>query len=66
MQDDIRRRREGRDQLVDTMRRYGMGLLAALVLLPLQIVIVGAACVAVVYICVRQARQRGRADVPTG
>jgi len=50
---DFRRRREARDELVDTLRRYGMAVLAAAVLLPPQLVALGLVGVGLLYLCNR-------------
>ncbi|KAK0763049.1 hypothetical protein N5P37_004032 [Trichoderma harzianum] len=59
LQDDFQRRRENRNELVEALRRYGMWLLAAIVLLPLQLVALGLVMTAFVYLCMRRdGRQR--------
>ncbi|ETS01400.1 hypothetical protein M419DRAFT_80439, partial [Trichoderma reesei RUT C-30] len=59
LQDDFQRRRENRNELVETFRRYGMWLLAAVVLLPPQLVALGLVVTAFVYLCMRRdGRQR--------
>lgn len=61
----MRQRQETQDKLVQTLRQYGVWLLAALVLLPLQLVI-GMVGIAAVYIGVVRLRPRGQGRVPTG
>ncbi|KAM0263044.1 hypothetical protein ACHAQJ_001423 [Trichoderma viride] len=59
LQDDLQRRRENRNELVENLRRYGMWLLGAVVLLPPQLVALGLVITAFVYLCAtRDGRQR--------
>ncbi|EHK15618.1 uncharacterized protein TRIVIDRAFT_217286 [Trichoderma virens Gv29-8] len=59
LRDDFQRRRENRNELVEALRRYGMWLLAAIVLLPPQLVALGLVMTAFVYLCMRRdGRQR--------
>lgn len=65
--DKMEQRRTARDETVDAMRRYGMFLLAAAVLLPWQLVVLGLVVMVVVYMSVdlagraRKERDRARA-----
>ncbi|PTB46217.1 hypothetical protein M441DRAFT_128305, partial [Trichoderma asperellum CBS 433.97] len=59
LQDDLQRRREARDELVENLRRYGLWLLGAVVLLPPQLVAMGLVITAFAYLCTRRdGRQR--------
>lgn len=61
MRSDIHERQEARDQLADNVRQYGVYLVAALVLLPLQAVVALGLGAGVVYMMVRIWRSQGLA-----
>ncbi|KAK5989912.1 DnaJ-like protein [Cladobotryum mycophilum] len=66
LQDDFQQHRVTRDELVDSMRRYGLWLLAALVLLPLPLVALGLIGMAFVYTCMKYSVQRRGRNSTTG
>lgn len=61
MRDKLRghaqRRRQGQEDLVAAVRRYGVFAVAALVLLPPQLIALLAACAAAVYVFILGARR---------
>ncbi|TDZ36314.1 hypothetical protein C8034_v000942 [Colletotrichum sidae] len=65
MKDHLKRRRDGGDRLVDKMRQYGVWVVAALVLVPVPLLVLASAAVGFLYICIIGAwklgtRLRGR------
>lgn len=66
LRDQVEQRRETRDRLVDTVRRYGTVVLAAAVLLPAQLALLALVGIAFVYICMRHVWPLGRSKMPTG
>ncbi|PNY20896.1 DnaJ subfamily C member 7 [Tolypocladium capitatum] len=67
LRSDFQRHKEAREELVDTLRRYGTGLLAAAVLLPAQLVALGVVAMALFYVCNGYVgRRRGGAAKRTG
>ncbi|KAF4468307.1 tetratricopeptide repeat 2 [Fusarium albosuccineum] len=65
LQDHFEQRREAHDRLVDTVRRYGTLVLAAAVLLPVQLVLLALVGIGFLYIFMRHVRLRGRDSSPT-
>ena len=60
-------RREARDELVDNVRRYGMVLLGAVVLLPPQLVALAVLGITLVYMCMTWGgRRRPKHESSTG
>lgn len=60
----MKERRESRDHLVDKVRRYGTAVVAAAVLLPLQLVFVALAGIGIVYIVMRYTRPHAMGRAP--
>ncbi|KND87956.1 DnaJ subfamily C member 7 [Tolypocladium ophioglossoides CBS 100239] len=58
LRSDFQGHQEAREELVDILRRYGTGLLAAVVLLTAQLVALGVVAVALVYVCNRYVGRR--------
>ncbi|WQF76004.1 hypothetical protein CDEST_01018 [Colletotrichum destructivum] len=54
-----KRRPDEGDRLVGKIRRYGVWIVAALVLVPLQLLVLATAGVGFVYICITGARKLG-------
>lgn len=61
---EFQHRHQARDELVATVRKHGMILLAALVLLPAQLVGMGVICT-VLYFLARRFLHNGRGRKPT-
>ncbi|KAF7562005.1 hypothetical protein G7046_g2133 [Stylonectria norvegica] len=66
LRDHLKQQREARNQLVDTVRRYGTVVLAAAVFLPAQLVLLALVGTALVYTCMRFVRPRGGSRMPSG
>ncbi|KAI3527943.1 hypothetical protein CABS01_15821 [Colletotrichum abscissum] len=57
MKSHTKRRQEEGDRIVDKFRQYGIWIVAALVLVPFQLLLLVAAAVGFVYICIIGARK---------
>jgi hypothetical protein len=64
---EYQQRRDARNKLVETVRQYGMVVLAALVLLPPHLVLVAIFCMALVYVLMKYGGLSSRRTTkPTG
>ncbi|KAF6815680.1 tetratricopeptide [Colletotrichum sojae] len=59
MKNHMKQRREAGERLVDRVRQYGVWVVAALVLVPAQLLLLAAAGVGFLYICIIGARKLG-------
>lgn len=59
MKNHMKQRREDGERLVDRVRQYGVWVVAALVLVPAQLLILAAAGAGFLYICIIGARKLG-------
>lgn len=65
MRSQFQQQRAARDELVDTIRSYGMVLLAALVLLPPPVIGMGVVFAGIVYLFMRHVGHSGHGRMPT-